>query len=84
LALRPPVTESNNGSAAPERPSLDAIAWPVRTDRLTLQPPARDDLEATWQFRRLDDVSCWRLSFEDLGLRRVTANYFAEEWPGTA
>jgi RimJ/RimL family protein N-acetyltransferase len=38
---------------------LDAITWPVRTDRLTLRPATLDDLEATWQFRRLDDVSRW-------------------------
>ena len=55
---------------------LDAISWPVRTDRLTLRPATRDDLEATWRFRRLDDVSRWltrapatleeyRTSFED-------------------
>jgi hypothetical protein len=33
---------------------LDAISWPVRTDRLSLRPATRDDLEATWRFRRLD------------------------------
>jgi RimJ/RimL family protein N-acetyltransferase len=26
---------------------------------LTLRPATRDDLEATWRFRRLDDVSRW-------------------------
>jgi len=41
------------------RPPLESIEWPVRTDRLTLRPAARDDLEATWRFRRLDDVSRW-------------------------
>jgi len=57
---------------------LDAITWPVRTDRLTLRPATPDDLEATWQFRRLDDVSRWltrapaaleeyRSQFEDPG-----------------
>jgi RimJ/RimL family protein N-acetyltransferase len=56
--------------------TLDTIRWPVRTDRLTLRPATRDDLEATWRFRRLDDVSRWltrapatleqyRTSFED-------------------
>ena len=45
-------------------------------DRLTLRPATRDDLEATWGFRRLDEVSLWitrapatleeyRTSFED-------------------
>ncbi|HEY0690819.1 MAG TPA: hypothetical protein VGD71_17490 [Kribbella sp.] len=27
--------------------------------RLTLRPATPDDVEATWQFRRLDDVSRW-------------------------
>jgi RimJ/RimL family protein N-acetyltransferase len=38
---------------------LDAIAWPARTDRMTLRPATPDDLEATWQFRRLEIVSRW-------------------------
>jgi RimJ/RimL family protein N-acetyltransferase len=38
---------------------LDTVTWPVRTERLTLRPATRDDLEATWRFRRLDVVSRW-------------------------
>jgi RimJ/RimL family protein N-acetyltransferase len=38
---------------------LDAITWPVQTDRLTLRPATPEDLEATWQFRRLEEVSRW-------------------------
>jgi len=38
---------------------LDAITWPVRTERLMLRPATREDLEATWQFRRLDGVGRW-------------------------
>lgn len=38
---------------------LDAITWPVLTSRLTLRRAARDDLEATWQFRRLESASRW-------------------------
>ncbi len=41
---------------------LDAVTWPVRTDRLTLRPASADDLEATWQFRRLESVSRWLTS----------------------
>jgi RimJ/RimL family protein N-acetyltransferase len=55
---------------------LDAIAWPVHTERLMLRPATPADLEATWRFRRLDEVSRWltraprsiedhRVSFED-------------------
>jgi RimJ/RimL family protein N-acetyltransferase len=38
---------------------LDAVTWPVRTDRLTLRPATREDLEATWRIRGRDDVSRW-------------------------
>jgi len=38
---------------------LDALAWPRRTDRLTLRPATADDVEATWRFRRREDVSHW-------------------------
>jgi len=62
----------------PGHPVLEAISWPVRTDRLTLRPATRDDLEATWRFHRLDAVGRWitrapdtleeyRVGFEDVG-----------------
>ena len=38
---------------------LDRIPWPVRTERLSLRPATLDDVEATWQFRRLEPVSRW-------------------------
>lgn len=38
---------------------LDAATWPARTDRLILRPATLDDLDATWAFRRLEDVSRW-------------------------
>jgi RimJ/RimL family protein N-acetyltransferase len=38
---------------------LDRVSWPSRTDRLTLRPATLDDLEPTWQFRRLESVSRW-------------------------
>lgn len=37
----------------------DAVTWPVNTARLSLRPATRDDLEATWSFRRLPEVSQW-------------------------
>lgn len=37
----------------------DAVTWPARTNRLTLRPATRDDLESTWQYRRLESVSRW-------------------------
>ena len=38
---------------------LDALTWPVRTARLLLRPATADDVDATWEFRRLDEVSHW-------------------------
>ena len=37
----------------------DAASWPVRTARLTLRPAVADDLAATWEYRRLPEVSRW-------------------------
>ena len=38
---------------------LDHIAWPVRTERLVVRPAVEADLEATWKFRRLPEVTEW-------------------------
>ena len=38
---------------------LDVIDWPVCTERLLLRRAARDDLDATWQFRKLPEVRDW-------------------------
>jgi RimJ/RimL family protein N-acetyltransferase len=38
---------------------LDSLEWPVRTGRLLLRRATRDDLEATWAFRRLPEVTEW-------------------------
>jgi RimJ/RimL family protein N-acetyltransferase len=38
---------------------LDAVAWPVRTDRLTLRAATAADTDPTWRYRRLEDVSRW-------------------------
>jgi RimJ/RimL family protein N-acetyltransferase len=35
------------------------VAWPRATARLSIRPATRDDLDATWAFRRLDEVSRW-------------------------
>jgi RimJ/RimL family protein N-acetyltransferase len=37
----------------------EAVSWPVRTARLTLRPAVADDLAATWEYRRLPEVSRW-------------------------
>lgn len=67
----------------------ETLSWPVITDRLTIRPAGSDDTESTWRYRRLDSVNRWitaapptleayRQRFEDLGLRRVIAQCFAE------
>ena len=38
---------------------LDAVAWPVRTERLTLRPATPDDHRTTWRYRQLEDVGRW-------------------------
>ena len=37
----------------------DTVAWPVHTRRLTLRPATAEDAAATWEFRRLPEVSRW-------------------------
>jgi len=41
------------------RPSIADIAWPVRTDRLSIRLATVDDVDATWTFRRLESVCEW-------------------------
>jgi RimJ/RimL family protein N-acetyltransferase len=41
---------------------LDRVGWPVRTARLTIRPAQASDLGATWQYRRLPEVSHWMTS----------------------
>ncbi|HEV7875499.1 MAG TPA: GNAT family protein [Nocardioides sp.] len=38
---------------------LSAVAWPVRTERLTIRPATLDDADATWQIRRIESVGRW-------------------------
>ena len=38
---------------------LSAVAWPLRTARLTIRPATTEDVEATWRIRRLPAVGRW-------------------------
>src|SRR4051812_31432629 len=38
---------------------LDDVDWPLRTERLVIRRATTDDLEATWSFRRLPEISEW-------------------------
>ena len=39
--------------------TLAELPWPVRTERLVLRPATEDDVEPTWRFRRLPEVTQW-------------------------
>jgi GNAT acetyltransferase-like protein len=51
-------TATNDSTRGASNP-VESLSWPVHTDRLTLRPATHGDLAATWDFRRLDDVSRW-------------------------
>jgi RimJ/RimL family protein N-acetyltransferase len=53
---------------------LDALAWPVRTERLLLRRPVDGDLDATWAFRRLPEVYDW------LGAATATYEAYRERY----
>lgn len=38
---------------------LSAVAWPVRTERLAIRPATPDDIDSSWEYRRLPEVSEW-------------------------
>lgn len=38
---------------------LDAVGWPVRTERLLLRRATPNDARALWAYRRLDEVNRW-------------------------
>jgi RimJ/RimL family protein N-acetyltransferase len=59
--------------------SRDDIAWPVRTERLSLRPATPADAEATWAYRTDPSVSVWttRLAVD----REEYAEWYASpEW----
>jgi len=46
--------------------ALTDLAWPVRTERLSLRLPTPDDVATTWSFRRLPEVTEWLTAAGDL------------------
>lgn len=44
---------------------LDAIGWPLRTDRLLVRRAVAEDAEATWVFRRIPEVTRWMTAAPD-------------------
>jgi len=53
---------------------LDTLRWPFRTERLLLRRGTRDDLDATWAFRRLPEVHDW------LGAATATYGAYRERY----
>jgi RimJ/RimL family protein N-acetyltransferase len=53
---------------------LDALEWPVRTERLLLRQATPGDLDATWAFRRLPEVHDW------LGAATATYDEYREHY----
>jgi|SRR5215213_673320 len=46
--------------------ALAELNWPVRTARLSLRPATPVDVETTWRFRRLPEVTQWLTAAGDL------------------
>lgn len=57
--------------------SLNKVAWPVATERLTLRRLESEDLEATWRYRQLPEVTRWIISAP--GTLEEYRVYFHEE-----
>jgi len=57
--------------------SLNKVAWPVATERLTLRRLESEDLEATWRYRQLPEVTRWITSAP--GTLEEYRVYFHEE-----
>jgi RimJ/RimL family protein N-acetyltransferase len=53
---------------------LDTLEWPVRTERLLIRRATRDDVDATWAFRRLPEVHEW------LGAATATYDAYRERF----
>ena len=50
---------------------LSAVAWPVRTARLTIRPMLAEDVEPMWQYRRIPSMYEW-LGHDFSSLERFT------------
>ena len=52
-------TDARDCHDGPMTGPLETINWPLRTDRLTIRRATLDDLDAIWEYRRLDEVTRW-------------------------
>jgi RimJ/RimL family protein N-acetyltransferase len=58
---------------------LSTVAWPVRTERLTLRPATAADVDATWAYRRLPEVGEW-LTQAPSDRDEFAAGFLQPEW----
>jgi RimJ/RimL family protein N-acetyltransferase len=54
------------------------VPWPMRTERLVLRPATPDDIEATWEHRRLPEVSRW-ISWQAPTIEEYAAGFLHPE-----
>ena len=47
------------------RELIDALTWPVTTERLSIRPAQARDAEAVWGYRRLPEVYEWMTTIHD-------------------
>jgi RimJ/RimL family protein N-acetyltransferase len=57
---------------------LSSVAWPVRTERLSLRPATPDDVEATWPHRGHPEASQW-ITRAPLSLEQHRREFGTEE-----
>ena len=57
---------------------LSSVAWPVRTERLSLRPATPDDVEATWPHRGHPDANRW-ITRAPLSLEQHRREFGTEE-----
>lgn len=60
--------------------TLDAINWPVQTDRLSLRRVNSADVEALWSYRQHAEVTQWITAGPE-SLEDFRAMFFAKDYP---
>ena len=60
---------------------LGSMSWPMRTARLSIRRATEDDLEATWEFRRLPEVSEWLTRLPTTWTPTASSTSTPNAWP---
>ena len=61
------------------RELIDALAWPVTTERLSIRPAEPRDAEVVWGYRRLPDSYRWMTTIHD-DLATYAEHFDDPEW----